>query len=189
MDKHIQEIFGSMVFGDAVMRREASEGYIQVSEKDHRRRKRARHIGRERRGERDEGLGARKRRDPLHALVPADDRYHRRKARQLHHTRPAADSVIMEFSGKELIKGEPDASVLPVRRAAGLPSRREATRRGTRRPMRSSKDDTLCIPTAFCSYGGEALDKKTPLLQIDGSGQHARRCRVLKLFGDTTRKR
>lgn len=72
--------------------------------------------------------------------------------------------IIMEFSGKELVKGEPDASSFP---SGGLRATFEA--RGYTIWDVSSyafiKDDTLCIPTAFCSYSGEALDKKTPLLR------------------------
>ncbi len=73
-------------------------------------------------------------------------------------------SVIMEFSGKQLIQGEPDASSFPN---GGLRATFEA--RGYTAWDATSpaflKDDTLCIPTAFCSYSGEALDKKTPLLR------------------------
>ena len=73
-------------------------------------------------------------------------------------------SIIMEFSGKELIKGEPDASSFP---SGGLRSTFEARGYTNWDPTSYAfiKDDTLCIPTAFCSYGGEALDKKTPLLR------------------------
>ena len=78
---------------------------------------------------------------------------------------PTADGrIIMEFSGKELIKGEPDASSFP---SGGLRSTFEA-RGYTAWDCTSPafiKDNTLCIPTAFCSYTGEALDKKTPLLR------------------------
>ena len=72
--------------------------------------------------------------------------------------------VIMEFSGKELIKGEPDASSFP---SGGLRATFEARGYTAWDPTSYAfvKDDTLCIPTAFCSYGGEALDKKTPLLR------------------------
>ena len=70
--------------------------------------------------------------------------------------------VIMEFSGKELIKGEPDASSFP---SGGLRATFEARGYTAWDPTSDAfiKDGTLCIPTAFCSYGGEALDKKTPL--------------------------
>ena len=72
--------------------------------------------------------------------------------------------VIMEFSGKELIKGEPDASSFP---SGGLRATFEARGYTAWDPTSYAfiKGKTLCIPTAFCSYGGEALDKKTPLLR------------------------
>ena len=78
---------------------------------------------------------------------------------------PAPDShVIMKFSGKELIQGEPDASSFP---SGGLRATFEARGYTAWDPTSYAfiKEKTLCIPTAFCSYGGEALDKKTPLLR------------------------
>ncbi len=95
-----------------------------------------------------------------------------------------AGSVIMEFSGKELIKGEPDASSFP---SGGLRATFEARGYTAWDPTSYAfiKDNTLCIPTAFCSYGGEALDKKTPLLRsMEAVSRQA--CRVLKLFGNDT---
>ncbi|MCX7841615.1 MAG: glutamine synthetase III [Clostridia bacterium] len=92
--------------------------------------------------------------------------------------------VIMEFSGKELIKGEPDASSFP---SGGLRATFEA-RGYTAWDCTSPafiKDNSLCIPTAFCSYTGEALDKKTPLLRsMEALSKQA--VRLLKLFGNTT---
>ncbi len=91
------------------------------------------------------------------------------------------DSVIMEFSGKELIRGEPDASSFP---SGGLRATFEARGYTAWDPTSYAfiKDRTLCIPTAFCSYTGEILDKKTPLLRsMDAISKQA--CRVLKLFG------
>ena len=91
--------------------------------------------------------------------------------------------VIMEFSGKELIQGEPDASSFP---SGGLRATFEARGYTAWDPTSYAfiKDNVLCIPTAFCSYGGEALDKKTPLLRsmeaINRQGM-----RVLRLFGNT----
>jgi len=90
-------------------------------------------------------------------------------------------TVIMEFSGKELIKGEPDASSFP---SGGLRATFEARGYTAWDPTSYAfiKDDTLCIPTAFCSYTGEILDKKTPLLRsMEAISKQA--CRVLKLFG------
>ena len=75
---------------------------------------------------------------------------------------PDHDHIIMEFSGKELIQGEPDASSFP---SGGLRATFEARGYTAWDPTSYAfiKDRTLCIPTAFCSYSGEALDKKTPL--------------------------
>ncbi len=95
--------------------------------------------------------------------------------------------VIMEFSGKALVKGEPDASSFP---SGGLRSTFEARGYTAWDPTSYAfiKDNTLCIPTAFCSYSGEALDKKTPLLRsMQALNQQA--LRVLKLFGVTDAKR
>ena len=95
--------------------------------------------------------------------------------------------VIMDFSGKELVKGEPDASSFP---SGGLRATFEARGYTAWDPTSPAfiKDDTLCIPTAFCSYSGEALDTKTPLLRsMETINRGA--LRVLKLFGneDVTR--
>ena len=96
---------------------------------------------------------------------------------------PAPDGgVIMEFSGKELIKGEPDASSFP---SGGLRATFEARGYTAWDPTSYAfiKDKTLCIPTAFCSYGGEALDKKTPLLRsMEALNKQA--MRILRLFGN-----
>lgn len=95
--------------------------------------------------------------------------------------------IIMNFSGKELIKGEPDASSFP---SGGLRATFEARGYTAWDPTSYAfvKDHTLYIPTAFCSYGGEALDKKTPLLRsMDALNKQA--LRVLRLFGDNTTKR
>ncbi|MDD3244379.1 MAG: glutamine synthetase III [Eubacteriales bacterium] len=96
---------------------------------------------------------------------------------------PSGDSVIMEFSGKELVRGEPDASSFP---SGGLRATFEARGYTAWDPTSYAflKDGTLCIPTAFCSYSGEALDKKTPLLRsMDAIDRQA--MRILKLSGDT----
>ncbi len=99
--------------------------------------------------------------------------------------------VLMEFSGKELIKGEPDASSFP---SGGLRATFEArgyTAWDCTSPAFVREDATgatLCIPTAFCSYTGEALDQKTPLLRsMDAINEQA--LRILKLFGNTTSKK
>jgi len=91
--------------------------------------------------------------------------------------------VIMEFKGKELVKGEPDASSFP---SGGLRATCEARGYTAWDPTSYAfiKDKCLCIPTAFCSYSGEALDKKTPLLRsMQAINKQA--LRVLKLFGHT----
>ena len=97
---------------------------------------------------------------------------------------PASDGrVIMEFSGKELIKGEPDASSFP---SGGLRATFEARGYTAWDPTSYAfiKDKTLCIPTAVCSYGGEALDKKTPLLR-SMQALNKQALRILRLFGNT----
>ena len=96
---------------------------------------------------------------------------------------PSPDGrVIMEFSGKELVKGEPDASSFP---SGGLRATFEARGYTAWDPTSYAfiKGNTLCIPTAFCSYGGEALDKKTPLLRsMEALNRQA--MRIIKLFGN-----
>lgn len=100
---------------------------------------------------------------------------------------PSRDgSAIMTFSGKELVQGEPDASSFP---SGGLRATFEARGYTTWDPTSFAfiKDEVLCIPTAFCSYTGEALDKKTPLLRsMSVIDKEARR--VLKLFGEDAKR-
>ena len=101
---------------------------------------------------------------------------------------PTADGrIIMEFSGKELIKGEPDASSFP---SGGLRATFEARGYTAWDPTSYAfiKDHSLYIPTAFCSYGGEVLDKKTPLLR-SMEALSAQAVRILRLFGDSATKR
>ncbi|MGE4588377.1 MAG: glutamine synthetase III [Acidaminococcaceae bacterium] len=100
---------------------------------------------------------------------------------------PTADGrIIMDFSGKELIQGEPDASSFP---SGGLRATFEARGYTAWDPTSYAfiKDNTLCIPTAFCSYTGEVLDKKTPLLRSMSAIDVAAR-RILDLFGTPTEK-
>ena len=100
---------------------------------------------------------------------------------------PSPDGrVIMDFSGKELIKGEPDASSFP---SGGLRATFEARGYTAWDPTSYAfiKGKTLCIPTAFCSYSGEALDKKTPLLR-SMQALNKQAMRILKLFGNDTVK-
>ena len=100
---------------------------------------------------------------------------------------PSPDGgVIMEFSGKELIRGEPDASSFP---SGGLRATFEARGYTAWDPTSYAfiKEKRLCIPTAFCSYGGEALDKKAPLLRsMEALNKQA--LRILRLFGNTKAK-
>ena len=99
---------------------------------------------------------------------------------------PAAEGkIIMSFSGKELINGEPDASSFP---SGGYRSTFEARGYTVWDPTSFPfvKDHTLCIPTAFCSYNGEALDKKTPLLRSMES-LNRQSLRILKLFGNSAK--
>lgn len=101
---------------------------------------------------------------------------------------PSPDGgVIMEFSGKELIKGEPDASSFP---SGGLRATFEARGYTAWDPTSYAfiKGKTLCIPTAFCAYGAQALDKKTPLLRsMEALNKQA--LRILRLFGNESVKR
>ena len=95
--------------------------------------------------------------------------------------------IIMEFSGKELVRGEPDASSFP---SGGLRATFEARGYTAWDPTSFAfiKEGSLCIPTIFCSYSGQALDKKTPLLRsMDELSRQA--IRILRLFGDTETKR
>ncbi len=96
------------------------------------------------------------------------------------------DRVILDFSGKELIRGEPDASSFP---SGGLRATFEARGYTAWDPTSYAfiKDGTLCIPTAFCSYTGQALDKKTPLLRsMEALNRQA--MRILRVLGDTAAK-
>ena len=100
---------------------------------------------------------------------------------------PSPDGrIMMEFSGKELIKGEPDASSFP---SGGIRATFEARGYTAWDPTSFAfiKDKTLCIPTAFCAYTGEALDKKTPLLR-SMQALNKQALRILRLFGNTKAK-
>lgn len=96
------------------------------------------------------------------------------------------DKVIMDFSGKELIRGEPDASSFP---SGGIRATFEARGYTAWDPTSPAfiKDGTLCIPTAFCSYTGEALDKKTPLMR-SMEALNIQALRILKLFGKNVQR-
>lgn len=178
---HVNEIFGSMVFNDATMREKlpketykalkktiqngrsldpAIAGSVAIAMKDWAIERGATHYTHW--FQPMTGVTAEKH-DGF--ITPTDD-----------------GKVIMEFSGKELIKGEPDASSFP---SGGLRATFEARGYTAWDPTSYAfiKDGTLCIPTAFCSYGGEALDKKTPLLRsMEAINKQA--LRVLRLFGN-----
>ena len=95
--------------------------------------------------------------------------------------------IVMDFSGKELVRGEPDASSFP---SGGIRATFEARGYTAWDPTSFAfiKDGSLCIPTIFCSYGGQALDKKMPLLKSMDAVSH-QAVRILRLFGDETTKR
>lgn len=183
--KHVPDIFGSMVFNEKVMKerlpKEVYKALIRTS---------------------DEGTAI----DPEIANVVAnamkDWALSKGATHYTHWFQPMTgftaekhdsfitpvdnSNVIMEFSGKELIKGEPDASSFP---SGGLRATFEARGYTAWDPTSYAfiKDDTLCIPTAFCSYTGEILDKKTPLLRsMDAISRQA--CRILKMFGKDCRR-
>ena len=182
----IEEIFGTMVFSDAVMReRLPSETYAAV--------------------QRTMRSGRRLHPDTAEVVAAAmkDWALEKGATHFTHWFQPmtgvtaekhdsflepdGAGGVIMEFSGKELIHGEPDASSFP---SGGLRATFEARGYTAWDPTSYAfiKGRTLCIPTAFCSYGGEALDKKTPLLRsMDALSREA--LRVLRLFGDGDTRR
>ncbi len=186
MNKNVPELFGNMVFNEEVMRqrlpREVSQSLMKTME---------------------EG----KEIDPSIADVVAnamkDWAIEKGATHYTHWFQPLTGAtaekhdsfiapapggqVVMEISGKCLIKGEPDASSFP---SGGLRATFEARGYTAWDPASYAfvKDGTLYIPTAFCSYTGEALDSKTPLLRsIDAISREG--VRILRLFGDTTAKR
>ena len=180
MDK-ISDIFGSMVFNDAVMReRLPKETYRQVQATMEK-------------GKRLDDDAAR-----IVANAMKDWAIEKGATHFTHWFQPMTgitaekhDSfitptddghVMMEFSGKELVRGEPDASSFP---SGGLRATFEARGYTAWDPTSYAfiKDNVLCIPTAFCSYGGEALDKKTPLLR-SAEALNRQALRVIHLFGN-----
>ena len=186
MEKSIPELFGSMVFNDKVMReRLAPEVYAALKKTV------------------EEGSELRP--DTASAVASAmkDWAVEHGATHYTHWFQPMTGitaekhdsfltprkdgTVIMEFSGKELIKGEPDASSFP---SGGLRATFEARGYTAWDPSSYAfiKDGSLCIPTVFCSYGGEALDKKTPLLKsVEAINRQA--LRVVHLFGHSDARR
>ena len=176
----VTEIFGSMVFNDATMKKRLPEDtYNQVKKT------------------KEEGVPLTKEVADIVANAMMEWAIEKGVTHYTHWFQPMtgvtaekhdsfispkdAENVIMEFSGKELIKGEPDASSFP---SGGLRSTFEARGYTAWDPTSNAfiKDNILCIPTIFCSYTGEALDKKTPLMRsLEALNTQA--LRVLRLFG------
>ncbi len=185
-DKHIPELFGSMVFNDEVMRQRLPREVYKALTKT---------------------IATGRTIDPAIADVVAnamkDWAIEKGATHYTHWFQPlrgvpaekhdafitpiAGDRVVMEFCGKELIRGETDGSSFP---SGGLRATFEARGYTAWDPASYAfvKDGTLYIPTAFCSYTGEALDTKTPLLRsMDAISEQS--IRILRLFGDTTTRR
>ncbi len=185
MSSHITEIFGSMVFNDNEMKKSLPE-----------------HVYSELQQTRKEGKALNQ--EIADAVAAAMKNWAVSKG-ATHFThwfqpmtgftaekhdsfiKPESDGrVMLDFSGKELLKGEPDASSFP---SGGLRATFEARGYTAWDPTSDAfiKDNTLCIPTAFCSYNGDILDKKTPLLRsMDALSNQA--CRVLKLMGKEVKR-
>ena len=178
------ELFGSMVFNDAAMRERLPKETYRALRKTVGRRQRPRPRYCKRGRPCNEGMGNGAWRNPLHALVPADDRNNRGK-------NTTALSPPPRWKGNHGIlrkgahKGEPDASSFP---SGGLRATFEARGYTAWDPTSYAfiKDGILCIPTAFCSYGGEALDKRLPVA-LYGDSERASAC-ILRLFGNTKAK-
>lgn len=185
MGSKIVELFGSMVFGDAVMRERLPQNAYKALQKT---------------------MQNGRQMDPEIAGVIADAMkewaIERGATHYTHWFQPMTgitaekhdsflkplgnDRVLLEFSGKELIRGEPDASSFP---SGGLRATFEARGYTAWDPTSYAfiKDDTLCIPTAFCSYTGLSLDKKTPLLRsMEALNREA--IRLLRILGNTSVK-
>ena len=190
-DEPLQESFGRNVFGDREMRERLPEAAYRSLRAIIGDGQQPRPRARRRRRERDEGVGGRARRDALHALVPADDRA---RPREKHDSflqlqrRPAAARVL----GQDADQGRA-RRVARSRRAACAATfeARGYTAWDPTSPafIREAENGaTLCIPTAFCSWTGEALDKKTPLLR-SAEALSTQAVRLLKVLGDETVQR
>ena len=173
---NIKDVFGSMVFNDSVMKEKLPHEDYKALQARHPERARAGSRHRGRGGQRHEGLGHREGRDALHPLVPADDRHHRRKARRVHHAGQqqrgrswnSPESELMQAANPTRRHSRP-ADCAPRLRRAAIPAWDPTS-------YAFIKDRTLCIPTAYCSFTGQVLDKKTPLLRSMQRGQRFRRC-------------
>ena len=161
-------IFGANVFGPGAQRAAPAQGRLPQAPGHDRPRRAARprpgRLGRRR----HEGLGAREGRDPLHPLVPAPHRLDRREARLVLRAGRATARRSPQFTGKELVKGEPDASSFPTGGIRATFEARGYTAWDPTSPafiLENPNGAVLCIPTAFASWTGEALDTKIPLLR------------------------
>ena len=184
--KSVPELFGSSVFNDDVMQERLPKDVYKSLRKTIDEGKDLDLNVANAVANANEGLGRGKGRHPLHPLVPAFKRDYRRKARQLylsHQRRPGHHAVFRQRAGK----GRAGRLLLPLRRPA-----RHLRGQGLHRLGPTSyafvKGDSLYIPTAFCSYSGETLDKKTPLLR-SMEDLSAQALRILRLFGDQKSKR
>ncbi|MBQ3068871.1 MAG: glutamine synthetase III [Clostridia bacterium] len=179
---HVPELFGSMVFNDAVMKERLPEDVYKALKRTM---QAGRHLHADIAGDVANAMkewaiekGAT---HYSHWFQPMTGVTAEKHDSFITPCKSTQDQVIMEFSGKELIKGEPDASSFP---SGGLRATFEARGYTAWDPTSYAfiKDNTLYIPTAFCSYSGEALDKKTPLLRsMEAINRQA--LRILKLFG------
>ena len=168
--------------------RQAAEGRLRQARRGHPARQEARHRHRADRRAGHQGMGDVARRHALHALVPAADRPHRREARRLPQLRRERARRSRRSRGEQLIQSEPDASSFP---SGGLRATWEArgytawnpasARCSSSRPAASS---TLCIPSVFIGYNGEALDEMTPLLRSSDVLSHEGDASCSSCIGD-----
>ena len=176
MELDATSVFGSNVFTDEVAKELIDSAHLRPVQSRARGRRADQPRDRQRGRRGDDGLGDRQGRDPLHPLVPAADRQDRREARLvLRAVRGQGDR--RQFRGKELIQAEPDASSFP---SGGLRATFEARGYTAWDPtspafiLENPNGATLCIPTAFVSWTGEALDTKIPLLRSMSRAQRRR---------------
>ena len=183
--------FGANVFSVAVQRERLPADVFEKLQATLGRRRGARPEPRRRRRRGDEGMGAGERRHPLHPHVPAADRLDRGEARLLLRALGAEGTALAGFSGKELIQGEPDASSFPTGGVRATFEARGYTAWDPTSPafiLENPNGALLCIPTAFASWTGEALDGKIPLLRsMDALSRSA--IKALRLLGDEESKR
>ena len=172
----VSDFFGCHVFSEAVMQAEAPEGRFQGCLCRHPRGQAAGSGRGQRRRQLHEGLGDRAGRYALYALVPAADRHHGGKARHLSFLPPPTAGVIMEFSGKELIQGEPDASSLSRPAACAPRLRRAAIPRGIRRPIAFIKDERIVHPDRVLLLRRRSARQEDAAAALHAGDQQAGRC-------------